>query len=67
MKYAFKKRYIFVTDAQVDDTSNDREDCITSEEAIEGNLKKITISADDQTKYNSLLVFFFKNFLRYHT
>lgn len=35
-------------------SSNDKEDCITSEEAIHGNLKKISISADDQTKYDPL-------------
>ena len=29
-------------------------DCITEEEAIEGNLKKITILAEDQTKYNPM-------------
>ena len=29
-------------------------DCITSEEAIAGNLKKITISAEDQTKYDPM-------------
>lgn len=48
-----KRAFIF-TGSQVDDTSNDREDCITSEEGIHGNLKKISISADDQTKYDPL-------------
>ena len=30
------------------------DDCITSEEAIEGNLKKITIEARDKTKYDPM-------------
>lgn len=43
---------MFFTDSQVDDTSKDREECITSEEAIHENLKKISISANDQTKHD---------------
>lgn len=50
--YWIKKETFFFTGSQVDDTNNDREDCITSEEAIHGNLKKISISADNQTKYD---------------
>jgi len=33
---------------------DDEHDCITKEEAIDGNLKKISISATDNTKYNPM-------------
>jgi hypothetical protein len=37
------------TDSQDGDIGNDKEDCITEEEAIEGNLKKISMSSPDNT------------------
>ena len=36
------------------DIQNQEDDCITSEEAIEGNLMKVSIEARDQTKYDPM-------------
>ena len=36
------------------DIQNQEDDCITSEEAIEGNVKKVSIEARDKTKYDPM-------------
>ena len=36
------------------DIQNQEDDCITSEEAIERNLKKVSIEAKDKTKYDPM-------------
>ena len=37
-----------------DDIQNQEDECITSEETIEGNLKKVSIEARDKTKYDPM-------------